>query len=332
MAADSEAAIRTEGLTKIYRGKQIALNGVDLDVAPGTILGVLGQNGAGKTTLVKLLLGLHLPTSGKITILGKRMTPNASLLRQKIGYLPSDPKFPDGMTAIHYLDFAGRLAGLTHSVRRPRLAMLLRAVDLLKASGDLIRDFSTGMRLRLAIAASLINDPEILIWDEPSQGLDPEARRGLLQLVHGMAEHKTMLLCSHNLQDVQEVCSQAIVLHEGQIIYSGLLEELRGKMKSSDVEIAIVGDKKGIAEAVKSIQGFEELESCTLNKTLLTIKIKGNASHATALANVLVTLADHHLETTDVRFLGHHTEQAIIDLKREEGNRGLTRAYQPNAA
>lgn len=332
MSADPELVIKTEGLTKIYRGKQIALNGVDLEVGPGTVLGILGQNGAGKTTLVKLLLGLHLPTAGKVFVLGKPMTPNASLLRQRIGYLPSDPKFPEGMTAIRYLDFAGRLAGLTHAIRRPRLAMLLRAVDLNKASGDLIRDYSTGMRLRLAIAASLINDPEVLIWDEPSQGLDPEARRGLLQLVHGMAEQKTMLLCSHNLQDVQEVCSEAIVLHEGQVIYRGALDELRGKMKSSDVEIAIVGDKKGIAEAVKSIQGFEELESCNLNKTVLTLKIKSSTSHATALANVLVTLADHHLETADVRFLGHHTEQAIIELKREEGSRGLTRAYQPNAA
>lgn len=332
MSASPESAIKTEGLTKIYRGRQIALNGVDLEVAPGTVLGVLGQNGAGKTTLVKLLLGLHLPTSGKVFIFGKRMTPNSSLLRQRIGYLPSDPKFPEGMTAIRYLDFAGRLAGLTHAVRRPRLAMLLRAVDLLKVSGEPIRDFSTGMKLRLAIAASLINDPEILIWDEPSQGLDPEARRGLLQLVHGMAEQKTLILCSHNLQDVQEVCSQAIVLHEGQVIYNGALEDLRGKMKSSMVEIAIVGDKKGITEAVKSIQGFEELESCTLNKTMLTMKIKSATSHATALANVLVTLADHHLETTDVRFLGHQTELALIELKREEGSRGLTRAYKPNAA
>lgn len=329
MADLAETAILTEGLTKIYRGRQIALNGVDLRIAPGTVLGVLGQNGAGKTTLVKLLLGLHRATAGRAYILGRRMTPNAASLRQRIGYLPADPRFPDGMTALGYLDFTGRLAGLRRNARRPRLGLLLRAVDLLRVSGEPIRTFSTGMRLRLAIAASLVNDPEILIWDEPSQGLDPEARRGLLQLVHGMAEKKTLLLCSHNLADVQEVCSQAIVLHEGQVIFDGPLSELRGKPSSSVVEIAITGDKKQIAESVKSIQGFEELEGCSLNKNLLRVTIKGDTSHATALANVLVTLADHHVETTDVRFRGQQAEQALVDLKLQEGSRGLTRAYQP---
>ncbi|MFO0949097.1 MAG: ABC transporter ATP-binding protein [Planctomycetota bacterium] len=332
MSTQAATAILTEGLTKIYSGRQIALNGVNLEIAPGTVLGVLGQNGAGKTTLVKLLLGLQIPTAGRVFMLGKRMTPNAASLRQRIGYLPADPRFPDGMTAIQYLDFAGRLGGLRRAVRRPRLAMLLRAVELLKASGEKIREFSTGMKIRLAIAASLINDPEILIWDEPSQGLDPEARRGLLQLVQSLAEHKTLVLSSHNLTDVQEVCSQAIVLHEGQVIYNGSLEDLRGKLKPDVVEILIMGDKKEIAEAVKSIQGFEELENCTHNKNLLRLKIKEGTSHATAIANVLVTLADHNIEATDVRFIGQQAEQALVNLKREEGNRGFTRAYQPSAA
>lgn len=328
MPDSSETAIRTESLTKIYHQRQIALNCVDLSVPRGAVLGVLGQNGAGKTTLVKLLMGLHVPTAGRAYVLGQLMTPNAAALRRRIGYLPADPKFPAGMTPIDYLDYVGRLGGMPRAVRRPRLAALLGAVDLLRSSGEPIDRSSTGMKTRLAIAASLINDPEILVWDEPSQGLDPQARQSMLQLMKSLAESKTLLLCSHNLLDIQEVCTQSIVLSEGQIIFNGPLEELKGAFRPSHIEIAIVGDKKEIADVLKSIQGFEELESCKLQKNVLILDIRAGSSHATALANVLVSLADHRIEMTDLRISGQQTERAMLDLLTQEGRRGLTRAHQ----
>jgi ABC-2 type transport system ATP-binding protein len=331
MAERVQTAIVTESLTKIYHGKQIALSCVNLEVEPGTVLAVLGPNGAGKTTLVKLLLGLQTPTAGRAYVLGQRMTPNAASIRRRIGYLPADPRFPAGMTPISYLDYVGRLAGLTRTVRRPRMAALLRAVDLLRVSGEPIQRSSTGMKARLAIAASLINDPELLIWDEPAQGLDPDARRSMLALMRSLGENKTLLLCSHNLTDVQEVCARALVLHEGHVIFHGELNELAGTSKPSQIEISLVGDKKEIAETVKAIAEFEELESCELAKTLLRVKIREDASHATALANVLVTLADHHIEMSDLKISGQAAESAIAHLAKQEGSRGFTRAYQPAA-
>jgi ABC-2 type transport system ATP-binding protein len=323
------AAIRTQSLTKIYQSRQIALNCVDLVVEPGTVLAVLGQNGAGKTTLVKLLLGLQLPTAGKVEIFGQRMTPNAGLLRQRIGYVPAIPRFPAGMSPIQYLDLIGRLQGMPRRTRRPRLVQMLRAADLQRVSGTAIQQLSTGMRSRLAIAASLINDPELLIWDEPAQGLDPESRRSMLQLLQQLAEAKTLVVCSHHLHDIQQVCTQAILLHEGQVVYNGELDSLKAAPTAADVTIELVGERKEIAEALKAIQQTEELESAVLARTTLKVKLLAGASMTGALVNVLVMLQDKSIEVADLRIAGEGTESAIANLLREEGSRGLTRAYQP---
>ncbi len=134
----SDLVVETYKLTKIYQNRQIALNDVTLRLEPGCVLGLLGANGAGKTTLLRLILGLHRPTAGWAKVFGKTMSPNAADLRRRIGYIPTNPQFPHGMTPITYLDYMARLFGLPAEVRKPRLASLIRAVDLLNASGDQI--------------------------------------------------------------------------------------------------------------------------------------------------------------------------------------------------
>src|SRR6202158_6270516 len=156
VAADnaSDLVVETYKLTKIYQNRQIALNDVTLRIEPGSVLGLLGPNGAGKTTLLRLVLGLHRPTAGWVKVFGKTMTPNAADLRRRIGYIPTNPQFPKGMTPISYLDYMARLFGLPSDVRKPRLASLIRAVDLMAASGGHISGFSHGMAARVALGAS----------------------------------------------------------------------------------------------------------------------------------------------------------------------------------
>ena len=328
MSESTAPAIKTENLTKIYRRRHIALNSVSLEIDEGTVLGVLGPNGAGKTTLVKLLIGLQMPTAGKAYVLGRRMGPNAGLLRQQVGYVPAQLRFPERMTPIDYLDFVGRLCGIGRNDRRARLAFLLRATDLASESSQTIRVLSTGMRTRLAIAASLIHDPKVLVWDEPSCGLDPEARQSMVELTEKLSESKTIVLCSHYVSDVQMLCNRALVLDRGQVVFDGEPTGLTGGSLPSFVEIEIRGEKKEIAEAVKSISAFEELASCKLSKTLLSLQIDASASHATALANVLVTLADHGIEMTDLRVQGGAAEGPIASLLKEDKSRGFSRAYR----
>ena len=132
----SDLVVESFKLTKIYQNRQIALNDVTLKLEPGSVLGLLGHNGAGKTTLLRLILGLHRPTAGWVKLFGHTMGPNAAALRCRIGYIPTNPQFPKGLTPITYLDYMARLFGLPAEVRKPRLASLIRAVDLLGHSGS----------------------------------------------------------------------------------------------------------------------------------------------------------------------------------------------------
>jgi ABC-2 type transport system ATP-binding protein len=152
-AAESELVVETSHLTKIYQNRQIALNDVSLTVDPGNVLGLLGPNGAGKTTFLRLILGLHRSTAGWAKVFGKVMTPNSADIRRRIGYIPTNPQFPKGMTPISYLDYIARLFGMTRDERKPRLAKLIRAVDLLPHSGESMGHFTPGQTARLAVAS-----------------------------------------------------------------------------------------------------------------------------------------------------------------------------------
>jgi ABC-2 type transport system ATP-binding protein len=324
----SDLVVETYKLTKIYQNRQIALNDVTLRIEPGCVLGLLGPNGAGKTTLLRLILGLHRPTAGWVKLFGQTMTPNTAALRCRIGYIPTNPQFPRGMTPITYLDYIARLFGLPASVRKPRLASLIRAVDLLSASGDAIAGFSNGMTARLAVATSLINEPDLLIWDEPTHGLDPEARRSMLELIKTLAREKTLIVSSHNLSDIDEVCNHAAVLSRGHLIYCGSLQDLKGRMRRDHYELDLEGDQKAITKASQTIKGFAELKSAILRQRRLELVINEEANNTGVLANVFMALADNKLTLISIRSVGQQTEQAFLDLVEKEESRGFARAYK----
>jgi ABC-2 type transport system ATP-binding protein len=328
----SDLVVETFKLTKIYQNRQIALNDVTLRIEPGSVLGLLGANGAGKTTLLRLVIGLHRPTAGWAKVFGKTMTPNAAGLRRRIGYIPTNPQFPRGMTPISYLDYMARLFGLPAEVRKPRLASLIRAVDLLGASGHAIAGFSNGMTARLAVATSLINEPDLLIWDEPTHGLDPEARRSMLDLIKTLARAKTLILSSHNLSDIDEVCNHAAVLSRGQLIFCGSLQELKGRMRRNHYELDVEGDQKAVSKVVQAIKAMPEFKTVNLRQRRLELHIQDEAAAAAVLANVMMTLSDNKVTLVSVRSVGQQTEQAFLDLVEKEESRGFARIYNPEAA
>src|ERR1700704_6690113 len=288
----SDLVVETFKLTKIYQNRQIALNDVTLRIEPGCVLGLLGPNGAGKTTLLRLVLGLHRPTAGGVKVFGKTMTPNAADLRRRIGYIPTNPQFPRGMTPITYLDYMARLFGLPADVRKPRLASLIRAVDLLGVSGNPIAGFSNGMTARLAVATSLINEPDLLIWDEPTHGLDPEARRSMLDLIKSLSREKTLIVSSHNLGDIDEVCNHAAVLSHGQLIYCGSLQDLKGRMRRNHFELDLEGEQKAISKVLQAVRGINDLKVATLRQRRLELYMHDEANSTSALANVFMVLND----------------------------------------
>lgn len=325
----SELVVETYKLTKIYQNSQIAINDVTLRIEPGSVLGLLGANGAGKTTLLRLVIGLHRPTAGWVKVFSRTMTPNAADLRRRIGYIPTNPQFPRGMTPITYLDYMARLFGLPADVRKPRLASLIRAVDLLSVSGQPIAGFSNGMTARLAVATSLINEPDLLIWDEPTHGLDPEARRSMLDLIKQLSQKKTLILSSHNLGDIDEVCNHAAVLSHGQLIFCGSLQELKGRMCRNHFELDLEGDQKAISKMMQVFKSMGDLKTAVLRQRRLELHLQDEANAASVLAHVLQTVSENKLTLVSIRSVGQQTEQAFLDLVEKEESRGFARIYRP---
>ncbi len=313
--------IETHNLTKIYGNKYIALNGVHLKVSQGAVFGLVGPNGAGKTTMIKLLLGLHNPTAGTVQVFGERMTPNAVQLRQRMGFLPTNPRFPSDMTPITYLDFVGKLSGLTKEVRKPRLAALLRAVGLLSASSQKVKGFSTGMTTRLGIAASLMNDPELLIWDEPTAGLDPEGRKYTIELIRELGQDKTILVSSHILSDIEKVCDYVAILSQGKLIYSGPVQEMKRLTISNAIGLELDGDLDELCQRLATSQVNVRWE-----RGPASLQLYFAEEHAVAveLAQVLQMVAETDVTLIAVNSLRDEMVDAFVRLLEEERSHGFS--------
>jgi ABC-2 type transport system ATP-binding protein len=239
------AAISIQGLTKKYvdvwqKQEVIAVNNLDLQVEEGEIFGFLGRNGAGKTTTIKMLLGLIFPTGGDATILGKPMGDNS--VKQDLAYLPEETYFYDSMTGWDLLDFYARLFKIPEPERSRRVKMALEKVRLQpEAWRRNIRGYSKGMRQRTGIAQALINDPKVLFLDEPTSGLDPIAHAELRDIVASLRhEGKTVFLSSHQLADVELICSRVAIIHRGKLLRSGTIEEL---VSGERTEITVQGSE-----------------------------------------------------------------------------------------
>ncbi len=237
-------AIKTEGLTKDYRvgfwrKKVRVLHDLHLEVNEGEIFGYLGPNGAGKTTTLKLLMGLALPTSGRAFILGRQL-PNVGVKAQ-VGFLPENPYFYEYLTGREFLAFYGRLFGLKGTGLRDRIDRLLDQVGL-QASADLqLRKYSKGMLQRIGLTQALINDPKLVILDEPMSGLDPIGRKEVRDLILKLKdEGKTIFFSSHIIPDVEMICDRVGILVGGRLVKVGRLEELLSAEIDS-IEVTVSG-------------------------------------------------------------------------------------------
>ncbi|MCR4411449.1 MAG: ABC transporter ATP-binding protein [Thermoguttaceae bacterium] len=257
----SEVIIETRNLTKVYRdfwGRQKvrALKALDLQIRRGEIFGLLGPNGSGKTTTIKLILGLLFPTSGQVLVFGKEATEVTK--NERIGYLPEESYLYRFLNAEETLDFYGRLFDMPAALRRQRIADLIEMVGLTKAKRRQLKEYSKGMTRRIGLAQALINDPELVILDEPTTGLDPIGTREMKDLILKFKEQgKTVLMCSHLLADVQDVCDRIGILYQGELKELGRVDSLLTVRDVTEIRAAKLSEsaKEEIREVINRHNG-----------------------------------------------------------------------------
>ena len=232
MTEKSRNVIEIAHLTKQY-GAKTAVNDLNLSIKRGEVFGLLGPNGAGKTTTILMLLGLTEPTAGSALIEGMDCTRNPLEVKSITGYLPDNVGFYSDMTGRQNLRFTGRMNGLSGKALEERIAHLLNRVGMEQAADRKAGTYSKGMRQRLGIADVLMKDPEIIIMDEPTLGIDPEGMRELLTLIRELAQEdgRTILISSHQLHQIQQVCDRVGIFVGGQLIASGTLPELEEQIR-----------------------------------------------------------------------------------------------------
>ncbi len=247
-------AIELQNLTKSYN-KLVAVDRLNLKVDAKQIHGFLGPNGAGKTTTIKMLVGLLRPDSGSLKILGVDAAGDKPGIRRRIGYMPELPKFPKYLSGEELLDVYGRMYGMTKDQRKQRIPELVKMVGLEGRGRDRIGKYSKGMQQRIGIAQALLSDPELVILDEPSIGLDPVGMVEVRDLVKGIVRGgQTVFFSSHLLAEVQQICDHITIINKGVSLFSGTLEEISTRaLPSRRLVLEVEKGNDSILQALKAL-------------------------------------------------------------------------------
>ncbi|MEY3662478.1 MAG: hypothetical protein RLZ49_1159 [Actinomycetota bacterium] len=324
-------AIKATGLAKAY-GDVVALNGIDIEVEQGTVLGLLGPNGSGKTTTVRILATLLQADSGTASVGGFDVATQPDEVRSVIGLTGQYAAVDEYLTGRENLELFGRLFHLSKFDAAKRAAELLDRFDLSDAADRGIKGYSGGMRRRLDLAASLIGRPNVLFLDEPTTGLDPRSRQGMWEVIEDLiSEGTTVLLTTQYLEEADQLANRIVVLDHGNVIAKGTSNELKSQVGGDRIEIVVesVGD---VANAAGLIQEFGSAPAITedLTKTIL-LPVAGGS---TAIVNIVRKLDENKISIADIAlrrptlddvFLsltGHATENTEEVPKPAKGRRG----------
>ncbi len=251
--------IRTERLTKIY-GELRAVDELTMEIEKGTILGFLGPNGAGKTTTMRMITGYIPPTYGKVEVAGIDVVENPLEAKKKIGYLPEVPPVYPELTVEAFLDFVAATKDVKGKERKKKIDEVVVKAGLEKVRKRLIRNISKGYRQRVGIAQAIIADPEVLILDEPTIGLDPKEIVEIRELIKSLAGERTVILSTHILQEVTQVCDTIAIINEGKLLEFGKIDEIQEKYAALSGAFVRVKKKKEFAEKVKGLGFVKEIK------------------------------------------------------------------------
>ena len=308
--------IDVENLTKRY-GRFVALDGISFQAVEGEILGFLGPNGAGKTTTMRILTGYTPPTSGRASVAGFDVFDDSLEMRRHVGYLPETVPLYRDMTVRGYVDYIAQLHGIAD--RRRRVDEVLEQVGMHDRQRSLIRTLSKGMRQRVGLAQALVHDPEVLILDEPTIGLDPQQVQDVRRLIHTLGERRTVLLSTHILSEAEQLCDRIAIIDRGRIIAVGTPAELQSQLQRGRrlfVRVDSGASTNDMLRLIKAVPGVEQVQA---ERGGYVVTVRDGADARPALASAIV---GHGAALLELRPLALTLEEMFLEF--------TTRAESPS--
>ena len=311
--------LRIDRLTKNY-GKFPALKGLSLEVPDGALHGFVGPNGAGKTTTMRILATLMPPTSGTAYVDGTDVTREGQKARKQVGYMPDFFGVYDSLTCREYLDFYARCYRIGATERKRMGSQLLELVQLQDKENEYVDALSRGMKQRLCLARSLIHDPKLLILDEPASGMDPRARaemKGILRTLREMG--KTVLISSHILPELSEMCESLTILDHGELVFSGTVDELSDRMNGNaplDIRLAETAGAEAVEEAVRCLREMPYITEILQEEPfLLRVRLEGGEDVCMAAMRELVT---RNIPVCDFHRAPMNLEKVFMEVTQDD--------------
>ena len=298
--------VEVDAVTRRY-GARVAVDAATFRVEPGEVVGLLGPNGAGKTTLLRMLCGYLQPDSGRVMVGGADVGREPLVARARIGYVPEGAPVPGDASPRGFLTYCARLRRMPRSLRPAAIDAVLRRAALLECADRPIATLSRGMRQRVAIAQALVGDPPVLVLDEPTTGLDPRQAVDARTLITQLGRRHSVILSSHLLAEVTQLCRRVIVLDEGRVVAAGPVSELIGAASKARLEVRVQGDQ---VVAQRTLRGLPGVSAVTARG--MTLVVDGDMAGLSARAAAAVVAAG--LELVELRMVGGSLEDAYLRL------------------
>jgi ABC-2 type transport system ATP-binding protein len=269
----NDLVLETKGLTKLY-GDFVAVDNLNLSIRKGEVFGLLGPNGAGKTTTILMLLGLTDPTKGQVRVLGFDPARQPLSVKARVGYMPDQVGFYDELTARENLIYIAKLNSISRDHLKSRVEEAIERVHLTQVIDKRVGTFSRGMRQRLGLADVLIKNPQLIVMDEPTQGLDPELAHEFLGMIHNLKEEgTTILLSSHLLHQVQVICDRVGLFSQGRMVVQGTVPELARKVLGGAYRIQLQAEGPAV-KLRKALEGLQNVNNVKMNNGMIDIEAR----------------------------------------------------------